>query len=41
MRAVIQKVKYSNVEVEGEKISEINGGIMALIGICNTDTKKI
>ncbi|ORX79758.1 D-tyrosyl-tRNA deacylase [Anaeromyces robustus] len=39
MKAVIQKVTTSNVEVEGKKISEINKGIMALIGICNEDTE--
>ncbi|KAG4084701.1 D-tyrosyl-tRNA deacylase [Neocallimastix lanati (nom. inval.)] len=40
MRAVVQKVITSNVEVEGEKISEINKGIMALIGICQDDTEE-
>jgi len=40
MRAVVQRVKSSNVEVDGERISEINDGIMALIGICSNDTEE-
>lgn len=33
MKVVIQRVKFSKVEVAGEIVSEINGGIMALVGL--------
>lgn len=37
MKAVIQRVKNSSVEVEGEIVGEINQGLMLLIGVDETD----
>jgi len=39
MRVVVQKVKEASVAVEGNKISEINKGLLVLVGIENDDTK--
>lgn len=33
MRAVIQRVKYSSLKVNGEVISQINQGFMVLLGV--------
>ena len=33
MKVVIQRVKYSKVEVAGEIVSAIDTGIMALVGL--------
>lgn len=38
MRAVVQRVRYSKVEVEGEVIGEIERGFNVLIGISKEDT---
>lgn len=40
MRAVVQRVKESNVSVNGEIISKINKGLMVLLGIENDDTEE-
>lgn len=40
MRAVVQRVKKSNVSVDGKIISEINKGLMVLLGIENNDTEE-
>lgn len=40
MRAVIQRVKASRVEVEGKVIGEIGTGLNVLIGISKEDTKE-
>lgn len=40
MRAVVQRVIKSNVEVDNEIISSIDNGLMVLVGICDTDTQK-
>lgn len=40
MRAVIQRVKYSKVEVEGKVVGEIKKGFNVLLGITHTDTEK-
>lgn len=40
MKLVVQRVKKSNVVVEGELIGEINQGFMVLIGVAPTDTKE-
>lgn len=40
MRAVIQRVKSSKVEVDNEVIGEIGKGINLLIGISREDTKE-
>jgi len=39
MRAVVQRVKSSKVEVDGKVISEIGNGLNVLLGICEGDTK--
>ena len=41
MRFVIQRVKESKVEVDGEVIGEIGKGFMVLIGVCDSDTREI
>lgn len=38
MRAVIQRVKWAKVTVNGKVISQINSGIMTLLGIGTGDT---
>ncbi|MFV0593435.1 MAG: D-aminoacyl-tRNA deacylase [Draconibacterium sp.] len=38
MRVVVQKVKQASVTVEGEKISEIDKGLLVLVGIESEDT---
>ncbi|MCB2306104.1 D-tyrosyl-tRNA(Tyr) deacylase [Clostridium estertheticum] len=38
MRAVVQRVKSSRVEVSGKVISEIGFGLNVLVGICDGDT---
>ena len=41
MRFVIQRVKESEVRVDGEVIGSIGKGFMVLIGVSNSDTKEI
>ena len=38
MRVVIQRVKKASVNIDGKKISEIEKGLLVLLGICNEDT---
>ncbi len=40
MRAVIQRVKYARLSVNGEVVSEINQGLMILLGVSVNDTEK-
>ena len=40
MRAVVQRVTYSSVEVEGEIVGEINKGFNVLLGISKEDTEE-
>lgn len=40
MRLVLQRVKSASVKVEGEKISSIGPGIMALVGLHENDTEE-
>lgn len=40
MRAVVQRVKSSKVEVDGEIIGSIKGGLNVLLGVCKGDTQK-
>lgn len=40
MKLVIQRVKNSEVAVEGKTVGKINQGFMVLCGIKKTDTKK-
>ena len=39
MRAVVQRVKSSKVEVDGKVVSEIGSGLNVLLGICEEDTQ--
>ncbi|AKA71993.1 MULTISPECIES: D-aminoacyl-tRNA deacylase [Clostridium] len=40
MRAVVQRVKYSKVEINGEVVGEINKGLNVLLGISREDTQE-
>jgi D-tyrosyl-tRNA(Tyr) deacylase len=40
MRAVVQRVKSSRVEINGKLISEIGFGLNVLLGICEEDTEE-
>jgi D-tyrosyl-tRNA(Tyr) deacylase len=40
MRAVVQRVKSSKVEIDGRVISEIGFGLNVLLGICEEDTQE-
>lgn len=40
MRLLVQRVKNSNVVVEGKTIGEIGQGFMVLLGVAPTDTKE-
>ena len=40
MKAVIQRVQFASVKVDGEVITEIQRGLLVLIGIEDTDTKE-
>ncbi len=37
MRAVVQRVKYATVKVNGESVSRIGGGLLVFVGICTND----
>lgn len=39
MKAVIQRVKYSNVVIDGREIGSINKGLMILLGVEQNDTE--
>ncbi len=38
MKAVIQRVKYSNVKIDGEIAGQCSQGFMILLGVCQGDT---
>ena len=40
MRAVIQRVTASRVEIAGETVGEIGAGLMILLGVSGTDTEE-
>lgn len=40
MKAVIQRVKHASVTVEGNRISEINEGLLILLGVAISDTTE-
>ncbi len=40
MRAVVQRVKSSKVEIDGKLVSEIGNGLNVLLGICEGDTEE-
>ncbi len=39
MKAVIQRVSYSNIDIDGKRVSEISQGLMILLGVEDGDTK--
>ncbi len=39
MRGVLQRVKNASVTIDGNKVSEIEHGILLLIGVTDTDTE--
>ena len=41
MRAVLQRVLYASVNVDGETVGKIGRGIMALIGVNSTDNEQV
>ena len=40
MRAVVQRVKNSHLEIEGKLFSKIDNGLLVLLGVTHDDTKK-
>lgn len=40
MKAVLQRVKYSSVTIDGKKKSEISQGFLILLGVVNGDTSE-
>ena len=40
MKAVLQRVKYSNVKIDNELVGKCDKGFMILLGVCNGDTKQ-
>lgn len=40
MKAVIQRVSHASVTIEGKKVSEIQKGLLVLIGIEDADTNE-
>ena len=40
MRIVIQRVKEASVTINGNKKSEIEQGLLVLLGVCEEDTKE-
>ena len=40
MKAVIQRVRSASVTVEGERISEIGGGLLILLGVAEGDAER-
>lgn len=41
MRAILQRVLYASVDVDGKTVGKIGKGIMALIGINSTDNEQV
>lgn len=40
MKAVIQRVKYANVKIDGKTVGECKQGFMILLGVQNGDTEE-
>ena len=40
MRIVIQRVKHASVTINGNKKSEVEQGLLVLLGVCEEDTKE-
>ncbi len=38
MRALVQRVTRASVDVEGERVAQIGGGLLVLLGVTHTDT---
>lgn len=41
MRVLIQRVKHASVTIDGKLKSEIQKGILALVGFCDGDTEEL
>ncbi|MGH9036524.1 MAG: D-aminoacyl-tRNA deacylase, partial [Acidimicrobiia bacterium] len=39
MRALVQRVNWARVEVDGATVGEIGPGLCALVGVTHTDTE--
>lgn len=40
MKAVVQRVSKASVTIEGEKVANINSGLLVLLGIVDDDTQE-
>ena len=40
MKAVLQRVKYAKVEVDGEIVGQCDAGLMVLLGVAKEDTEE-
>ena len=40
MKAILQRVKFAKVEVDGETVGEIGQGFLVLLGVAQEDDKK-
>lgn len=40
MKAVIQRVSKASVTIEGEKVANIQNGLLVLLGIIDDDTQE-
>ncbi|KGO94189.1 D-aminoacyl-tRNA deacylase [Flavobacterium subsaxonicum] len=40
MKAVLQRVTEASVTIEGQKVADINGGLLILVGIEDADTQE-
>jgi len=40
MKTVIQRVSHASVTIEGEKVSEIQSGLLVLVGFEDSDTQE-
>lgn len=40
MKAVLQRVKYAKVAIDGNIVGECKNGFMILLGVCKGDTKE-
>ena len=40
MKAVIQRIKYADVCVDGKEISRVGNGLLVLLGVHNTDNEE-
>ncbi|MBT7851223.1 MAG: D-tyrosyl-tRNA(Tyr) deacylase, partial [Formosa sp.] len=40
MRAVVQRVTEASVSIDGNKVADINSGLLVLLGIIDSDTSE-